>query len=309
MRTHWILPLVVACLGCPPQRTETPTSGTLTVHVTESLAVLIQNEADEFQRLYPDASITIVPASTRDAIVHLLNDSITCIIVDRQFNEEERQVTAKYNITYVETKIAQDALAVIVNKKNPIQNISLNSLEHILTGKIRQWRSVPGTRWTGRIDLVLTERNSGAYELLVAHFFRLKEQPPVSITVANQYEAFKAVAEGERAIGFISLATLQDTLSRPDVLQFREATRVLAVARNDTSRAFHKPHQAYVYQELYPLHYPIYLYTTAGYASLASGFSAFITSIHGQKIIQNAGLVPATMPVRLVQTTQEPISR
>lgn len=309
MKMHWILALVVISLGCPPQRTETPTSGTLTVHVTESLAVLIQREADEFQRLYPDAAITIVPVSTRDAIVHLLNDSITCIIVDRRLNEEEREVTEKYNISYVETKIAQDALAVIVNKKNPVQNISLSSLEHILAGKIKQWRSVPEARWAGTIDLVLTRRNSGAYELLATHFFQLNERPLVSIVAENQYDAFKAVAEGERAIGFISLATLQDTLSRPEVLQFREATRVLAVARHDTSRAFHKPHQANVYQELYPLHYPLYLYTTAGYASLASGFSAFITSIHGQKIIQNAGLVPATMPVRLVQTTQEPISR
>lgn len=309
MRAPWLLLVVAILLGCSPQRSETPTSGTLTVHVTESLAPLIGKAAEEFQRLYPEASITVVPASTRDAIVHLLNDSITCIVVDRRFNEEERDVTRRYTITYVETRIAEDALAVIVNKRNPIQRISMKTLESILRGTIRTWRAVPEVRWSGAIDLVLTHRNSGAYELLATHFFQLKEQPWLSLAVENQYDVFKAVAERERALGFISLATLHDTLTRPEVIQFRNATRVLGVAASDTARTFHKPYQANVYREYYPLHYPVFLYTTGSYASLASGFSAFLTSVHGQKIFQNAGIVPATMPIRLVQTTQEPITR
>lgn len=309
MKKLWILPLIGISLGCPPQRTESPTSGSLTVHVTESLAPLMQKQADEFQSLYSDAHITIVPTSTRDAIVHLLNDSVKCIIVDRQFNEEEREVAKKYDISFVETKIAQDALAVIVNNKNPIQNISLNSLENILTKKVTTWRNIPEARWRGDIELVLTQINSGAFELLATHFFHVKGQLLPSVVVGNQYEVLKTVASTERSMGFISLATLQDTVSRPDVREFRKATRVLAVSGKDSVRTYHTLHQANVYREVYPLHYPVYLYTTAGYASLASGFSAFITSIQGQKIIQNAGLVPATMPVRLVQTSQEPISR
>jgi phosphate transport system substrate-binding protein len=38
---------------------------------------------------------------------------------------------------------------------------------------------------------------------------------------------------------------------------------------------------------------------------VAAGFLAFVASAPGQKILLNAGLVPATMPVRLVQITQE----
>lgn len=308
MSKFWILLLVGLLSGCPPQRTESPTSGTITVAVTESLAPLIQREADEFHRLYPEANVTIVPTSTREAIVHLLNDSLEIIIVDRQFNEEEQSVIRRHDISYVETKIAQDALVVVVHKQNPAETISLRSLKNILTHTVSRWRDVPESRWSGSIDLVLTPRNSGAYELLTTQFFNL-EYPVVPTTVVdNQYEALKAVALNPRAIAFISLG-MNDTTGRPDIVSYKNATRVLAVSGKDSVEKFYKPHQANVYREYYPLHYPVYLYTTASYASLASGFSAFISSIHGQKIIQSAGLVPATMPIRLVQTTQEPLSR
>lgn len=297
--------VMLFCSGCPPPKTETPTSGKLTVLVTESLASLIQKEADEFQRLYPEASVTLLGTSTRDAIVQLLNDSVTFIIVDRQFNEEELGVTKQFDIQYVETKIAQDALAVLVNNRNPMENISIESLERILQGKVTTWRNVPESRWSGAIDLVLTPRNSGAYELLTTHFFQLNEPLTPRIVAESQHGVFRTVVLNDRALGFVSLTALHDTIAHPEIQQFKNSTRVVAVSGKDSLRTFHKPHQANVFREFYPLHYPVYLYTTATHGSLASGFTAFIASAPGQKIIQNAGLVPATMPVRLVQITQE----
>lgn len=310
MSKIWICALAALfSVGCPPPKTETPTSGKLEALVTESLAPLMQKEADEFQRLYPEASVRILATSTRDAIVQLLNDSVSFIVVDRQLNEEEQGVAKKYEITYVETKIAEDALAVLVHKQNPMENISLTSLEKILSGKLSAWRNVPESKWSGTIELALTPRNSGAYELLTNHFFQLQEPIIPRIVLESQHEVFKYVAMNERAAGFISLTALHDTIGQPETKQFKTSTRVLAVGGKDTAKTFVKLHQANIYRQLYPLHYPVYIYTTAKHASLAAGFSAFITSVPGQKIILYAGLVPATMPVRLVQITQEQLSR
>jgi phosphate transport system substrate-binding protein len=309
MRTTWVVSLAVVFFGCPPQRSETPTSGHLSALVTESLAPLIQQEAEEFQRLYPEVSVTIGGTSTRGAIVQLINDSVSFIIVDRPFNQEEREVVKQYAIEHVETKVALDALVVLVNNRNPTENITLYALEQILSGKITNWRNVPESRWSGPIDLVLTPINSGAYELLATYFFQLSQPIVPRIVAENQHAVFRTVAMNERALGFISLAALNDTLGKPEVVRLRNSTRALAVSGKDSVHAFHKPHQANVYRGYYPLRYPVYLYSTAPYASLATGFSAFIASVNGQKIIQNAGLVPATMPVRLIQTTQEPISK
>src|SRR5713101_6030723 len=106
--------VLVGVSGCYQPKTETPTSGQLSTLVTESLAPLMQKEAEEFHRLYPNATVTILPASTRDAVVQMLNDSVRLIIIDRPLNAEERGVAERYGIEVVQTKIAEDALAVIV---------------------------------------------------------------------------------------------------------------------------------------------------------------------------------------------------
>jgi phosphate transport system substrate-binding protein len=51
--------------------------------------------------------------------------------------EEERGVT--------QVPVAWDALAVIVNKANPVQNISLDDLRKVYLGEIRNWSELGGT--------------------------------------------------------------------------------------------------------------------------------------------------------------------
>jgi phosphate transport system substrate-binding protein len=67
-------------------------------------------------------------------------------------------------------------------------------------------------------------------------------------------------------------------------------------------------HQANVYRGFYPLHYGVYIYCTTSDKRDAGpeiGFTTFVASHPGQKIIMDAGLVPATMPIRLVQINED----
>ena len=308
MRTHWFEMIVlVGVLGCYQPKTETPTSGRLSALATESIAPLMQKEAEEFHRLYPNAEVTMSPTSTRDAIVQMLNDSVRLIVTDRPLNGEERGVAERYGMEIVQTKIAEDALAVIVHNRNPMDSISLKSLEEIISGKKTTWRQAPESRWSGQIEFCLTTRNSGAYELLMGHFFHLKEAIVPRIPLETQKAVLQYVSSHPQAIGVISVPCLNDTSGHPEIQAARASVNVLAIESKDStsSSAFVRLDQVSIYRERYPLHYPVYLCTTAKSTSVAAGFSAFITSMPGQKIIMNAGLVPKTMPVRLVQLTQE----
>jgi phosphate transport system substrate-binding protein len=64
---------------------------------------------------------------------------------------------------------------------------------------------------------------------------------------------------------------------------------------------YFSPHQAYIYKGYYPVVRDVYIYSTPDSYGVSTGFTSFMTSAAGQKIVQNQGLVPATMPVRLVQ--------
>jgi phosphate transport system substrate-binding protein len=62
-----------------------------------------------------------------------------------------------------------------------------------------------------------------------------------------------------------------------------------------------------VYLGYYPITTPVYIYSREVERDLGDGFIAFVTSVAGQKVVQAGGLVPATMPVRLVQLTSRQV--
>ncbi|MGH7496036.1 MAG: PstS family phosphate ABC transporter substrate-binding protein [bacterium] len=283
--------------ACYEPEAETPTRGKMRMPVSESHAWLLEKEAQAFERLYPEADITIVPMTTREAIVELLNDSTGVICVDRALNVEEQAAAQTAGLRITDTKIAQDALAIIVHAQNPVQNLALGTLAEVVAGQKTSWKELAGSKGLGRIEVALTGRNSGVYELLVLHFLRLSQEPAVAFVAKTQREVVQYVSTHPAAIGAVSVAALQDSI--PNV-------RALALAPTDTTvkQPFVKLHQANIYRGWYPLHYPVYTFMTAELGSLASGFTAFVARAPGQKIILDAKLVPATMPVRLVQLTE-----
>ncbi len=297
--------LCLATLACEQSKLETPTKGRLRVAVAESHAALIQKEADEFHRLYPNAEVTVVSTTTRESMVYLLSDSVQLIVTDRALNAEEQGVADSAGIKVEELKIAEDALAAVVNRQNPIEHISLESLKKIVNGRSTDWSELPESKWSGRIELALTGRNSGVYELLKHTFFNLAEEISLSFIAATQSEVVDFVAAHPQAIGLVSALWAPNGNDQGQNEASSTSVRVLAVADSSAPGEFVKLHQANVYRSLYPLHYPVYLCSTAGEYSIAAGFSAFIASATGQKVILNAGLVPATMPVRVVQIHEE----
>lgn len=305
--------LLASLSGCNRQETETsPTKGRVTAIVSESHAPLLQKEVDQFQRLYTEAQVRLLSATTREAIVHLLNDSVRIVITDRALNQEEKDVAAGAEIKFTETKIAEDALAIVVHKENPIKEISFNSLALIVTREVAQWHQVPESKWSGPIEFAFTGRNSGAYELLVSHFLKLQKEAVPTSVVETQKEVLDYVAGHPRALGVVSAACFYE-VTRPHGIQDTTTVtplRALAVQRQDTTAAddYVKLHQANVYRGYYPLHYGVYIYCTISEKRDAGpelGFTTFVASHPGQKIIMDAGLVPATMPIRLVQIKED----
>ena len=248
-------------------------------------------------RLYPDVRASVAGVSTREAIVHFLNDSVRCICIDRPLNQEELEVAKKAEVLFAENIIAQDALAVLVHATNTTKTISFQDIKEIVSGKKNTWKSVSGSGWSGAIELALTGRNSGMYELLQRHFFQLPNELAVTSLGRTQQDVTAYVSSHPQAIGIVSIAALRNN---------PVSVKVLAVeSTNVTDERYVKPNQINIYRSLYPLCYSLYLYTFASSTAVPAGFSTFVRAMHGQKIIQNAGLVPVVIPNRVIQITTE----
>jgi phosphate transport system substrate-binding protein len=105
------------------------------------------------------------------------------------------------------TKIAQDGICVITNSKNPLSNLSQQTVQGIFTGAIRDWNEVPGATASGPIDLFDRDGASGTQDAFQNIFLGqdLKITPSATAETSNGLEQ-NAVSSDPGAIGFVSFA-------------------------------------------------------------------------------------------------------
>jgi phosphate transport system substrate-binding protein len=292
--------LIIVCVfvgGCKKQ-TETATVGHRLLLVADPYLPLMQQEVAQFVSLYPQVTMEVQCVTTREAIVLLLNDSVHVIVVDRQLNEEEKQVAQQASLRIVENKIAEDGAAVIVHKQNPISNITTESVHRIITRAATEWGQIAESRSSGPIELVLTGRNSGMQELLQRKFFSGSKLLEPTIVKNNQREVVQYVSEHPRSIGCVAASLLWGDSMNVKVLP------VLTTSSDGTVKVY-VPCQQDIHDSLYPFHYSLYLYNAETKATVGLGFSALVLSNIGQKIFQRSGLVPVSLPYRTIQLHAE----
>lgn len=297
--------VLVILVGCGQQQGSDIRTGTLEVLATESHLLLVQRQAEEYHRIFADVQVQVLGMTTREAIVHMINDSTRCIVIDRPLNAEEREAVRQGGMSVVETEIARDALAILTHSSNKTASLSIETLGSIVAGTVTIWNKIPSSKLTGPIELCLTGKNSGLYELLTRYFFTLERDVIPSFVAPSQSSVIEYVASHPFAIGVISFAAWKDT-SRASDQRFKKYVHILDIqAKDKDGMEAVKLHQQNIYDLAYPLTYLLYVYTSEKSPGVAQGFSAFVASMTGQKIFLDAGLVPKMMPYRVIQLTQE----
>lgn len=268
-------------------------TGTLHIGTTPELAPIVRAQVADFQKLYPQTTLTVRELSARAAIVGVLQGQLESAIVDRPMNSEESGLAAEYEIPIGQTLVGEGAVTVVVPASSAVQQVPLDALRRLLGGQAVSWASVAaGT--PGEARLVLTDRNAGTVEYLARRLLPEGTLPQSAIRAAGEPDVITRVAGRADALGIVSALTFRaDTTGR---------VRSVAVV-DSTGRAV-RPSPLAVYTDEYPLRQPIVLVTRGARGGLAAGFATFILGTQGQETVQRAGLVPAQPPVREFNLTQ-----
>ena len=281
---------------------DTPTAGSITVTVDESLRPLIDAEIAAFEGIYHNAHITALYTSEEEAIQALVDDSARMTIVTRSLIEAEVKSLADQKIVSTQVKLATGGVALIANRQNPDSLIRLDELKEILSGDSDTW----GLREKGSsslpLQVVFDQPNSGIIRYLRDSLIKKDELPKNCFALKSNAAVVEYVLKQKRAMGLIDVSWISD---RDDSTanSFLKSIRVMGVS---TDSGFFQPYQAYIAQNKYPLRRDVLMISREARAGLASGFMAFIASDKGQRIVLKAGLVPATMPIRIIEVNHEP---
>ena len=278
------------------------TEGRLVIECDEAVYPAVQTLVAEFVDQYPDARIDLRSVEAREAIANFVNDSVKVIIVARAFNREELDTMAAAQINFQKYQIAQSSVAVIANLENPRLRFRLTELDSIFGGEKTRWEGARGAL----IDLAVGDVNSSTNEafrnaVMGGRRFTLTATPMRATPDVITY-----VRDTRNAFGIVGMAWLRGFHDRLNIVELGGPGW-----RPDTTRPagqYYAPAQAYVFQGYYPVTTPVWIYTREASRDLGLGFISFATSASGQKVVTKEGLVPVTMPVRLVQLTSEQVN-
>lgn len=194
--------------------------------------------------------------------------------LSREIKDEEKTSIAN------EHTIAKDGIAVIVNSQTEVEDITMDQLKDIYTGKIKNWEELGGA--DKNITVVSREEGSGTRGSFTEITGVLGEDAngeEVDNTVKSALiqgstgAVTQTVANTPDSIGYISLGSLNDTV---------KALKVEGV----------EPTNENVLSDKYKLSRPFLYVTGEKVTDAAQNFLDYVMSEEGQAIVEEAGFIP-----------------
>ncbi|MCI0397916.1 MAG: phosphate ABC transporter substrate-binding protein [Chloroflexi bacterium] len=286
--TSAFLALVIFLLlaGCrpPAEDAEAATGSELVIQNkgSDTLVNVALAWAEAYRQVRPEVAIVVTGGGSGTGIASLINGTVDIANASRQIKEDERAEAQANGITPVEHVVAQDAIAVVVHLSNPVDQLTLQQLSDIYTGRITNWQEVGGE--DRPIVLLSRESNSGTHVYFLEEVVRLGN--PDSEALFSQETLLLPSSEGisveirqnPNAIGYDGLGYVT-----PD-------QKVIAVGRESSS--FVLPTIDSVNDGTYPISRPLYMYTAGEPAGVVKEYLEWIMGPEAQTIVRELGFVP-----------------
>lgn len=239
--------------------------------------------AERYQDEHADVRISVTGGGSGTGIAALINNTVDIANASRSIKEEEIEAAQANGVNPVEHIIARDAIAVIVNPKNPVSELTLQQLSDIYSGKINNWMEVGGE--DRPIVRLSRETNSGTHVYFLETVLRLgsKENKTLfstdTLLLPSSEGIIIEVRQNPNAIGYDGLGYVPDDL------------KMIAIAKEDGA-PYVLPAIATVNDKSYPIARDLYMYTDGEATGVVKEYLDWILSDEAQEIVAELGFVP-----------------
>ncbi|KPK84252.1 MAG: hypothetical protein AMS27_10480 [Bacteroides sp. SM23_62_1] len=296
---------VISCKGDGHTLNETPTRGKIRISVDESYKLLIDAEISTFTTIYTYAEITAEYKPEYDVLSDFINDSVKVIVTNQKPTEDQIEYLREEQVIVRTVTFAYDALALIVNKENPDSLLDYGTVEEIFRGEITSWKEISPDSGLGKIAVIFDNTKSGNIRYFKEKFDITGNLPDNFYAVNNNEEVINYISDNRNGLGIISvnwISDKDDSLS----MSFINKIKVIAISHPFMEPdIYYRPYQGSIYEKSYPFTREVYLVSRETFAGLGSGFISWVAGEKGQRIVLKSGLVPATMPIRLIQVRNQ----
>lgn len=246
-------------------------SETLTIQGSSTVLPIAQKAAEDYMK-ENDVNITVRGGGSGNGIAALLDGAVDIANASRFIKDEEVKNAVDNDIYPVPHRVAKDAIAVIVNPANSVNELTLDEIKGIYTGKITNWKEVGGK--DKEIVVVSRDSSSGTFAVFndVANDGSIDGNSirvaPSALLQSSNGTVAGTVAETEGAIGYVGLGYLDDSLQTVKVNGDLPTSASYSMTR------------------------PLYMFTDGWPTGITKDFINFVLSPVGQDIVKNQDFVP-----------------
>jgi len=255
-------------------------TGTISIGGSTSLYPVMATMATEFQKLHPKVQINFNNTGINNGRNDANRNAVSFGMVSAKWTDEN----AEQFPNVIPVQICYDSVAVIVNRSNPVNNLTTQQLKNIYgiepqVTRITNWNGVSGFDRT--ITTISRESGSGIRDCFqsVLGLSGSYDRAVNSTVEGSTGTVIQKVMNNADAIGYVSVASADKTVK---VLTLDGIT----------------PTTVNIQTGRYPIQRPFSLLINK-YRKLNSAeqeFLRFIYSAAGESIIKEMGLIPMTFP-------------
>ncbi|WP_207205292.1 PstS family phosphate ABC transporter substrate-binding protein [Methanolobus psychrotolerans] len=283
MTIYFVVLLIIAIaftgIGCVDKEntedTDISQTSSITIKGSDTVLPLSQAESEDFMYANPYKSITVIGGGSGVGIAALIDGEVEIAMASREMKGSEIEKAQANGINPVETVIAWDGIAVVVNPENPIKQLTFEQLKGIYNGSISNWADVGGEN---RVITVITrDSSSGTYEYFKEEILVEDQYRQDALVQPATGAIVQEIAQNKGAIGYIGYAYLDKSITALEI---------------DSGDGFVDATTENIMSGDYPLARPLLYYTNGEPSGLAKEFIDYVLSSTGQDIVSDVGYFP-----------------
>lgn len=249
----------------------------ITIKGSDTMVVLGQRWAEEYMNNNPEVVIQVTGGGSGTGIAALINGTTTIAEASRPMKEKEiQEAEAKQGKKVQEIATALDGVAVYLNVKNQVKELTMAQLKDIYTGKVSNWKDVGGQ--DAKIVLYGRENNSGTYVFFKEHVLENEDYAATTQTLPGTAAVVNAVDKDENGVGYGGIAYAKG-------IKFVNA-------KKDADTQGVSPSLETVRSGEYPLARKLYWYTFENPTPEVQALIDWVLGADGQKLVEEVGYFP-----------------
>ena len=288
-RYYTIFLIVVAMLlsSCSSQQSGQSGSGSNSAYIenkgSDTIVNLALAWAEQYQIKHPDIRISVTGGGSGTGIAALINGTVSIANASRKISADELKQAEAKGIKPVEHIIARDAIAVIINPENPVNQLTLQQISDIYSGKIVNWTEVGGE--DRPIVRLSRETNSGTHVYFLETVLRLGDKKNKTLfsmdtlLLPSSEGIINEIRSNPNAIGYDGLGYVPKDLKMVSIAKKAGDMVVL-------------PSISTVNDNSYAISRDLYMYTAGEAKGAEKDYLDWIISSEAQQIVAKLGFVP-----------------